>query len=432
MSHETLILEHLAANYRRMYHAPVRSFAHPYIVPGAGYEDCLWDWDTFFASRAIIAILDAADAPAEARAQMFSAMRGSVLNLLSFQQPNGAVPFSVYLGGEHHFAEMLRDQDEPNQAKPVLAQFAAMLLRGDPGSGHAWLGGEGLARLRRFLSHYDDAYLHAGTGLYRWRSDAVIGVDNDPCTFGRPRDSSVTPFLNCLMAREFAAMAELERAISGDEAAAATWLAKRDALAEAIRAHLWDRRDRFFYSLDIQCATDHSFRYLHKGLGVFWPGIPLRIRTWTGFLPMWAGVATPEQARELVRRHLDDAEALGCDFGIRSLAANEPMYDCRETGNPSNWLGPVWMIANYLVFRGLADYGYRVDATAFCAKVVRLLGRDIERHGAMHEYYVPETGEGVMNRGFMNWNYLIGEMILTVRAWRAEGTAGSSSPPAFP
>jgi hypothetical protein len=49
-----------------------------------------------------------------------------------------------------------------------------------------------------------------------------------------------------------------------------------------------------------------------------------------------------------------------------------------------------------------------------------LLGRDIERHGGMHEYCVPETGEGVMNLGFMNWNCLVANMLRDLGANIAE------------
>ena len=56
-SYSQTVLQHLSANYGRMYHEPTGRFTHPYIVPGAGYEHCLWDWDTFFASRAILAIM---------------------------------------------------------------------------------------------------------------------------------------------------------------------------------------------------------------------------------------------------------------------------------------------------------------------------------------------------------------------------------------
>jgi putative isomerase len=44
-------------------------------------------------------------------------------------------------------------------------------------------------------------------------------------------------------------------------------------------------------------------------------------------------------------------------------------------------------------------------------KTIRLFGRDFERFGALHEYYQPENGEPILNRGFQNWNYLILNMI---------------------
>lgn len=410
-SYSQTVLDHLVANYGRMYHEPVGQFKLPYIVPGAGYEHCLWDWDTFFASRAILAIMRLSNAPEEMRTKMLGAMRGCILNFLSFQQPSGAMPFSVYLGAEHLYPEMIEKYDEPNQHKPVIAQFTDMLAH-QPGD-QQWIK-ECLPKFDRFLTHYDESYLDRRTGLYRWRSDAVIGVDNDPCTFGRPRHASATVFLNCLMVREFDAMARLHRQHGGGRDVAEKYVARREELSAAIRRWCWDRRDRFFYSVDLQCHTDHTLPYLHHGLGVFWPCIPLRIQVWTGFMPMWAGVATAEQAADLVRLHLHNREALWCDYGIRSLAANEPMYNCDETNNPSNWLGPVWLIVNYIVFKGLLNYGFRAEAEQLCRQTVDLLGRDIERFGGMHEYYVPETGIGVMNCGFMNWNYLVAEMMEAV------------------
>jgi len=38
------------------------------------------------------------------------------------------------------------------------------------------------------------------------------------------------------------------------------------------------------------------------------------------------------------------------------------MFDLSVTNNPSNWLGPIWLVANYVVFRGLLNYGYRMEA----------------------------------------------------------------------
>ena len=64
-----------------------------------------------------------------------------------------------------------------------------------------------------------------------------------------------------------------------------------------------------------------------------------------------------------------------------------------------------------MVFDGLRKYGYDDDARELAEKTVILLGRDIEQCGKMHEYYHPETGEGVNNAGFQNWNFLSLDMI---------------------
>ena len=412
-----LILDHMARTYEQMYHEPMASFRRPYLVAGAGYEHCLWDWDSWVEATAISAIMDLCGAPAAVRERMVVAMQGGILNLLDFQQPNGAVPHCVYVGAEHCFPMMVEQWDEPNQAKPVLAQFIRLVVEqvGDMD----WIR-DRLPDVERFLAHYDEKYHDARTGLYFWRSGAVIGVDNDPCTFGRPRNSSGSIYLNSLMVPELEAMGWLlERAGRAEDAA--RYRARREALSAAIGRHCWCKRDRFFYSVDLQCETDRTIPWLNTGLGVFWPCIPLRIRLWTGFMPLWAGCATPEQAADMVRLHLNDRAALGCDYGIRSLAANEPMYNTTATSNPSNWLGPVWMVANYMVFMGLVRHGFRTEALDFCAKAVNLLGRDVAENGGMHEYYEPETGRGVMNLGFMNFNYLIANMIAEARKLQRSG-----------
>jgi putative isomerase len=49
---------------------------------------------------------------------------------------------------------------------------------------------------------------------------------------------------------------------------------------------------------------------------------------------------------------------------------------------------------------------YREQAEDLCARTLRLLGRDLEKTGTLHEYYNPFTGEPVMNGDFVNWNVL--------------------------
>ena len=128
-------------------------------------------------------------------------------------------------------------------------------------------------------------------------------------------------------------------------------------------------------------------------------------------MAMWAGIATREQAAEMVSKHFRDTTSYNAPAGIRTLSPLEKMYNTKASGNPSSWQGPVWINVNYLVFRGLLNYGYEEEARELAEKTVLLLGRDFERFGALHEYYLPENGEPVLNKGFQNWNFLVLNMI---------------------
>ena len=40
-------------------------------------------------------------------------------------------------------------------------------------------------------------------------------------------------------------------------------------------------------------------------------------------------------------------------------------------------------------------------------KTITLFGEDLVKTGDLHEYYHPNTGDGVNNPGFQNWNLLV-------------------------
>ena len=150
---------------------------------------------------------------------------------------------------------------------------------------------------------------------------------------------------------------------------------------------------------------------LHKGAPRHYPCLIQRIGCWSGFMTLWAGIATPEQARRMVRENLMDGRTFCSPYGVRTLSKMEKMYNIRATNNPSNWQGPLWGISNYMVFRGLADYGLNKEARIMAEKTVALFGEDLKKEGALHEYYDPETGAPIMNKGFQNWNYLVLNMV---------------------
>lgn len=82
---------------------------------------------------------------------------------------------------------------------------------------------------------------------------------------------------------------------------------------------------------------------------------------------------------------------------VLSRAAGEIRISLLRTGR--------FLFESALGLGQLTD-GYRDDAVLLAEKTVRLFGQDVERCGEFHEYYHPETGEGVLNQGFQSWNLL--------------------------
>ncbi len=103
-------------------------------------------------------------------------------------------------------------------------------------------------------------------------------------------------------------------------------------LGAAIIRECWDDIDGFFYSVDVQCEDrrDH-YLPLQKGMDMGWRSPLLKIRMFTGFLPLWSRTATPEQAAILVSSHLRDERTFSANWGIRSLSKSERMYTLEPT-----------------------------------------------------------------------------------------------------
>ena len=288
-----------------------------------------------------------------------------------------------------------------NMHKPFLCQ--QIMLISEDTEDFSWVSEVMAEKLKKYFTCYERNYYRERTGLYVWHDDIMIGMDNDPASFGRPKDSTANIFLNSFMTMELASGSTLFEKL-GDMEYARKLSEKRLRLIDAIHEECFDKRDGFFYSVDVDVYT-RKYDWFHQGLGVFWKSLPIRIAVWSGFLPMLAGIATKEEA-EALRAFYHNEEAFGSDFGIPTLDKRERMFNLEITNNPSNWLGPIWLVANYCVFKGMLNYGFTDEARELCEKSVRLLERDIEKTGSMHEYYDPFTGEPVMNGGFINWNML--------------------------
>jgi len=160
-----------------------------------------------------------------------------------------------------------------------------------------------------------------------------------------------------------------------------------------INSTMWDTVDGFYYHVN---RTDHSFTFKSKD--------DLKRKEIIGFLPLWAGIATKEQAARLVR-HLTDMEEFGRSNGIPSLSAADSYY------NPIGyWNGPVWIQWNYLVFRGLLDYGYDREAAGLAQRVCDAMVWHLHHDHVFWELYSADDHRAGWNETYI-WAGIVARML---------------------
>lgn len=414
----TIIKSFVYKDYKNMYRPSSGALVYPFLTPGSNqYANVLWDWDSWLSNIALRQILTDVGLEKDKK-EALKYEQGCVLNFLHYGEWDGYLPIVIWEDSNPR-SVMPENIYNVNMHKPVLAQHAAFLTKTNNGNAE-WLR-EKFYYLQAFVNNYKSHHRHQATGLYYWQNDVAIGVDNDPATFFRPAKSSGSIYLNCLMYKELLAMVYLANRLNQDEIGK-EFAEDAKQLKAAIQKHCWDERDGFFYSVDLnltpaQNRLDNTLGkdfMIHSGYPRDYDCLIQRIEVWSGFLPLWAGIATPQQAERVVKEHYNNPKTFNSASGVRTLSKMEKMYSMRASANPSNWRGPIWGISNYMVFKGLKDYGFTNEAKELATKTIWLFGNDFEKNGALHEYYEPETGEPLLNKGFQNWNYLVLNMIAWV------------------
>ena len=323
-----------------------------------------------------------------------------MLNFVLNMFPDGVIPIVM---DPSYRPEMFNKNG--NMHKPCLASHAAFIIQNSNGDA-LWIKPY-INKIKLFVSNYMLRCRDEKSGLYFWLSDNGIGVDNDPCTFYRPDKSSASVYLNCLMYKELEALIYICNILDED---CAEYIAEKENLKKSIQNNLWDERNGFFYSADINFRPVDPNVKLHSGDPISWSCLVQKVDVWSGIMVLWAKIATKEQAKRAVRENICRRDIFWANYGIRSLSPLEPMYKIAKTGNPSCWLGPVWGIQNWICFEALIRYGFYDEAKELAVNTITLFGKDIQKNGCMHEYYHPDTGEGVNNPGFLNWNLLVNNM----------------------
>eukprot|EP00897_Mesotaenium_endlicherianum_P000330 jgi/Mesen1/10298/ME000079S09719 len=107
-----------------------------------------------------------------------------------------------------------------------------------------------------------------------------------------------------------------------------------------------------------------------------------------GFLPLFAGVATKEQAARMaanLERWLTMVR-----YGVPSTDPADPRFEPLRY-----WRGPVWIIINWMISNGLKHYGYFDLADRIKQDSLELTGT-----AGLLEYFDPVTGQGAGGHHF--------------------------------
>lgn len=298
-------------------------------------------------------------------------------NLKAFldqQQPDGFVSRSLRADGT---------PDRNTQMfKPFLAQIAVLGSRqtGD----FTWLRSNYYGRLKKYLDRWF-RYDSDGNGLPVWDSADASGMDNQVSRaggLGAYTDEGVD--LACYLLREEQAMAIIADKL-GEKEDARAFRAHAAALSKQINAIFWDEKDGFYYD-----RNEKTGQRVH-------------VKSVTGFVPLWAGVASSKQAARLIHQHLLNPQEFWLPYPVAGYAKSEPDYYQGSVSGECNWRGSAWIPLNYMIAHGLMRYGYKDIARQLAVKT---FGMALDKNPVTREYYNAETGAGIGMDPFYGWSSL--------------------------
>jgi alpha,alpha-trehalase len=185
----------------------------------------------------------------------------------------------------------------------------------------------------------------------------------------------------------------------GHRAEAAEWEHRASARREAINKYLWNPTQGMFYDYNFATQKQSTYNYI------------------TAFYPLWAKLATPQQA-EALRHHLSFFEHDG------GLAMSD--YDSGTQWDlPYGWAPTTW-----LAIDGLAQYGFRADASRTAKKFSQTILQNFLTDATIREKYNVVSGSSnvavatgyksnVVGFGWTNGVYLQMQALLAHQATQA-------------
>ncbi len=175
--------------------------------------------------------------------------------------------------------------------------------------------------------------------------------------------------LNSMVALSAESLSRMARVL-GQEQDAQHFSAEYARLKRLVQTRLWNPADGMYEN-----------RY--------WDGRFSKRLSPTNFYPLIAGIATPEQAREMVNRHLLNPKEFWGKYVIPTIARDDPAF-----ADQFYWRGTIWGPTNYLVYEGLNRYRFDKVALEYAEKNYDLFMDDWRQNQHDDEQYHAWGGNG--------------------------------------
>jgi hypothetical protein len=119
---------------------------------------------------------------------------------------------------------------------------------------------------------------------------------------------------------------------------------------------------------------------------------PIPIHMLSGFMPLFADVASPVRAERMFNYlNTRSFTSLSEDhLAVPSFDRQDPRFSSSKY-----WRGPIWINMNWLLYKGLARYGHKLYNEKIQQTIIELC-----RNEGFYEYYNPQNGEGYGSNDF--------------------------------
>ncbi len=157
----------------------------------------------------------------------------------------------------------------------------------------------------------------------------------------------------------------------GHRADAAKWNKRAQERKKLIARYLWNQQQGMFFDYNFETRRQSSYRYASM------------------FYPLWAGLATPEEAKDVARNLKEFEQPGGLPMSTVDTGAQWDL--------PYGW-GNIEMVA----IDGLRNYGYNADADRISYEFLSMVAENFRRDGNIREKYnvVTRSSESHVEMGY--------------------------------